>query len=52
MTGILRMSTMRRQDHRRLCEWAELVGADLPEDIACDLENGSGTREERFQHDQ
>ncbi|WP_256465415.1 hypothetical protein [Halorientalis marina] len=30
---------------KRLCEWADLVDADLPEELACDDE-GAGSTEE------
>ncbi len=29
---------MRRREHTRLCEWAALVDADLPEEFACESE--------------
>ena len=30
---------------KRLCEWADLVDADLPEELACDDERGGSAEE-------
>jgi hypothetical protein len=36
------MSRLKSMRHRkRLCEWADLVDADLPDEIACDAVPGS-----------
>jgi hypothetical protein len=39
MPVISRLKSMRHRDRHRLCEWAELVGADLPDELACDDES-------------
>jgi len=39
MVYILPPVAMRRRDYTRLCEWADLVDADLPEEFACETDH-------------
>jgi hypothetical protein len=41
MPVISRLKSMRHRDRTRLCEWAKLIGADLPDELACDEESGA-----------
>ena len=34
---------MRRRERSRLCEWAALVDADLPDEFACETEEPPAT---------